>query len=89
MNVSTCGRLDRTENFFDVAFNSVVERGWGPKLRVTEWGGKPLQGTQWLREEETDAEIFSGKKREGAGGSVILGKTGWLGGKSGNNWIQT
>lgn len=49
---TVCGKLDHTENFCDVVFDSadgVVEKGWGPKLRVTglrqgEQPSNPVKG---------------------------------------------
>lgn len=56
--------MDHTENFCDVAFDAkdgVVDKGWGPNLRVTEWKGRQMKGDRWLRGGEDDDRKFRGE----------------------------
>lgn len=57
-----CGQLDRIESICNLVFDSkdgLVEKGWGPDLKLTEWRGKLIRGDWWLREGEEDDRKFS------------------------------
>lgn len=54
--------LDHIESYCDLAFDSngeEIERKWGPKLKVTEWSGKPTKGNKWLRDGQVDDDRFT------------------------------